>query len=195
MAYRSQLVIRTSDPAGINVLEQVKQLADAESKTISEKAIELLAQGLTVGTAPTAAAATTATTAPAAAAAAETGPAEVAAEDDADTPERAESSVRRDPAPALASVSVKAKDPKVRPDEAPRDAAARCVELFGDEGAEIAAQALTGFFAVAEPVDGANIREELQERMSKTEYEALMDELKLTDEYREYRRRVVYASW
>ena len=28
-----------------------------------------------------------------------------------------------------------------------------------------------------------------------TDYEALMDELKQTEEYREYRRRVVYASW
>lgn len=174
MSYRSQLVIRTSEPQGADVLEQVKHLAEAESKTISEKAIELLAQAINGSTAT---------------------PPEPKAEPPAKAEERAESAVRRDPAPALASPSVKQKDPKVRPDEAPHEAALRCVELFGDEGATVAAQALTQFFAVAEPVDGANIREELQERMTKNDYEALMEELKQTDEYREYRRRVVYASW
>jgi hypothetical protein len=180
MAYRSQLVIRTSEPQGANVLERVKQLADSESKTISEKAIELLAMGLDVVSGTSAAPV-------------QTEPAVL--EPVEESAERSESAVRRDPAPALASVSVKEKDPKIRPDEAPGDAAARCVELFGDEGASAAAQGLTGFFAVAEPVDGANIREELQERLSKGDYDALMDELKQTEEYREYRRRVVYASW
>lgn len=177
MAYRSQLVIRTSEAHGANVLERVKTLADNESKTISEKAIELLA--LALDSART-----------------ESNPAPPPAKAEPVEPaERAESAVRRDPAPALASPDVKEKDPKVRPDEAPDQAALRCVELFGEDGAVAAAQALTTFFAAAEPVDGANIREELQERMTKTDYDALMEELKQTDEYREYRRRVVYASW
>ncbi len=176
MAYRSQLVIRTSELQGVEVLERVKTLADAESKTISEKAIELLAMAMDG-----------AVIAPA--------PAEPEVAPKEKVEERAESAVRRDPAPALAPPSVKQKDPKVRPDEAPHEAALRCVTLFGDEGAALAAQALTQFFAVAEPVDGANIREELQDRMTKTDYEALMEELKQTEEYREYRRRVVYASW
>ena len=179
MAYRSQLVIRTSEPDGARVLERVKELADGESKTISEKAIELLAMAMD-GVVISAPAPTNG--------AVEATPVE-------EPVERGESAVRRDPAPALAPPSHKQKDPAIRPDEAPQEAATRCVELFGDEGAVVAAQALTKFFAAAEPVDGANIREELQERMTKTDYEALMDELKQTDEYREYRRRVVYASW
>ena len=179
MAYRSQLVIRTSDAHGAEVLERVKQLADSESKTISEKAIELLEAALD-GPAPS-------------------DSAQMADDepDEATDPPAAkmESAVRRDPAPALAPPSVKEKDPTVRPDEEPREAAVRCVELFDGEGAVAAAQALTAFFAAAEPVDGANIREELQERMNKSDYDDLMDALKETDEYREYRRRVVYASW
>lgn len=182
MAYRSQLVIRTSQAREAQVLERVKALADDESKTISEKAIELLEIALDGGTktAPTNGVAT-----------------EQDDEDDEEsaTTERAESAVRRDPAPALAPPDVKEKDPKVRPDEKPQDAALRCVQLFDGEGAPAAAQALTKFFAAAEPVDGANIREELQERMNKADYDALMEELKQTEEYREYRRRVVYASW
>lgn len=183
MAYRSQLVIRTADAQGVDVLERVKALADGESKTISEKAIELLALALD-------GASVAAPTAP------EPAPERaVAPEPIVDAPPRTERTVRRDPAPVALAEEVKAKDPSIRPDEAPDEAALRCVQLFGAQGPVAAAQALTRFFAAAEPVDGANIREELQERMTKTDYDALMDELKQTEEYREYRRRVVYASW
>lgn len=171
MAYRSQLVIRTSDAEGAEVLERVKELADGESKTISEKAIELLGQALSGRTAA----------APVVAA-----PAPVA-EEVPDTP--------RVEVQPLEPPTVEEKDPGVRPDEAPQDAATRSVTLLQGQGVAAAAQALTAFFAAAEPVDGANIREELQERLSKADYDALMDELKQTKEYLEYRRRVVYASW
>jgi hypothetical protein len=186
MAYRSQLVIRTSAEEGARTLERVKALAEKEGRTISEIALELLARGLDSDlSAPTPAAAA-APSQPAQ----EPEPSE-AAEADADIDELR----RKASTPALAPPTVTPKDPSVRPDEAPHDAAVRCVELFGDEGAEAAATALRPFFAAAEPVDGANIREELQGRMSKADYETLMDALKQTEEYRAYRRRVVYASW
>ena len=46
MAYRSQLVIRTSAEEGARTLERVKALAEKEGRTISEIALELLARGL-----------------------------------------------------------------------------------------------------------------------------------------------------
>lgn len=181
MAYRSQLVIRTSDAEGAEVLERVKELADGESKTISEKAIELLGAAL-AGPRP-------AKSEPAQPSQAQPQTTAAAAEPAAESVERA---VTVQP---LQPPSVREKDPAVRPDEAPQDAATRSAMLLENHGVSAAAQALTAFFAAAEPVDGANIREELQERLSKTDYDALMDELKQTEEYREYRRRVVYASW
>ena len=184
MAYRSQLVIRTRDADGARTLERVKELADQRSVTISELALELLATALDGPSADVVSSSV-----------ADVGDDE---EDDAEVeaaPVADESAVRRDPGPLLPPPSVKPKDPDVRPDEDPEQAAERCIALFGEEGAAAAARALRPYFAAAEPVDGANIREELQERMKKADYDALMEELKQTDEYRDYRRRVVYASW
>lgn len=175
MAYRSQLVVRTKEPKGARIIERVKELAELESKTFSEKAIEILERGL--GNL-------------------------VDGSDDDDEPEATatedsdeEGEVRRDTPAPLAPPEIEAKSPDVRPDESPSDAAERGAKLYNDDGAVAAAQALTKFFAAAEPVDGANIREELQDRLNKSEYEELMDALKETEEYRAYRKRVVYASW
>lgn len=175
MAYRSQLVIRTKEPNGARIIERVKELAEIENKTFSDKAIELLGRGL--------------------GGLLDSEEGEDDEDESASAEQRSESAVRRDPAPALAPPEIEAKSPDIRPDESPRDAAKRGASLFVEQGAAAAAQALTKFFAAAEPVDGASIREELQERMTKTDYESLMEELKQTDEYRAYRKRVVYASW
>ena len=178
MAYRSQLVVRTKEPKGARIIDRVKELAELESKTFSEKAIEILERGLG-GLLD------------------EEEESDEADEDASGAAEqRSESSVRRDPMPApLAPPEIEEKSPDVRPDESPSEAAERGAKLYGDEGAEAAAKALTKFFAAAEPVDGANIREELQDRLNKSEYEELMEALKQTEEYRAYRKRVVYASW
>lgn len=182
MAYQAQLVVRTRDPKGTRVIEKVKRLAELESKTFSEKALEILERGL-----------------------GDLGPDEEDSGDSEDGDEEeeeeddseasAEATIRREPSTPAPPPDFQKKSPDVRPDEAPDVVAKKCIESFETGGAEAAAQALASFFAVAEPVDGAAVREELQDRLSATDYETIMEELMETDEYRAYRKRVVYASW
>jgi hypothetical protein len=182
MAYQAQLVVRTRDPKGVRVIEKVKRLAELESKTFSEKALEILERGLgDLG--------------PEEEEAGEPSEEEEEEEDDESESASADDTIRREPTTPTPPPDIPEKSPDVRPDESPDVVAKKCIESFETGGADKAAQTLAVFFAVAEPVDGAAVREELQDRLSASDYEEIMEELMQTDEYRAYRKRVVYASW
>jgi hypothetical protein len=48
MAYRAQLVVRTSNPIHAKTIDRIKELADGSSQTISDIALDLLELGLKV---------------------------------------------------------------------------------------------------------------------------------------------------
>ncbi len=170
MGYQAQLVVRTRDPKRAAIVDRVKELAELEGKTFSEKAIELFERGL--------------------------GKMNDGAEESSEESESSsEASVRRNPVPVELTppTELPVKDPDDRPEESAKAVAARAADIFDARGAEDAAGELTDFFAKAEPFDAAQVREELQDLMKKDDYESVMEALMETDEYRQYRQRVVYS--
>lgn len=168
MGYQAQLVVRTRDPERAQIVDRVKELAELEGKTFSEKAIELFERGLgKMGDGDTAKEESSGSSAP----------------------------PRRNPVPVELSppTELPTKDPDQRPEESAKVVAARAADVFDARGAEDAAAELTAFFALAEPFDAAQMREELQDLMKKDDYESVMESLMETEEYRQYRQRVVYS--
>lgn len=170
MGYQAQLVVRTRDPKRAQIVDRVKELAELEGKTFSEKAIELFERGLGKMN-------------------------ENAEEESTEESTTSEPNVRRNPVPVELTppTDLPVKDPDQRPEEDAKVLAARAADIFDARGAEDAAAELTDFFALAEPFDAAQVREKLQDLMKKDDYEAVMEALMETDEYRQYRQRVVYS--
>lgn len=175
MGYQAQLVVRTRDPERAQIVDRVKELAELEGKTFSEKAIELFERGLgKMGD--------------------DGGSTDDGPDEDESTPEETAPPMRN-PVPVELDPPTKlpTKDPDQRPEESAKVVAAKAADAFDARGAEDAAAELTAFFALAEPFDAAQLREVLQDLTKKDDYEAIMEALMETDEYREYRQRVVYS--
>lgn len=177
MAYRAQLVVRTSNPVHAKTIDRIKELADDSSHTISDIALDLLELGLKVrdGNA-------TLTT-----------PAADATETDE---ERSEGHARSPEATAKPAPRPKVKvkpAPPGGPDEEPDVVAERAVELYETKGAEAAALAVAEFFGAAGPVDGGKVRNELQDRLTQDQFDEIFESLKDMEAYKEYRQRVLYG--
>lgn len=59
---------------------------------------------------------------------------------------------------------------------------------------EKAVETVAELFEKATVLEGRDIRSELQEKLSESDYEELMSEVKRTDKYRAYRQRVIYGA-
>lgn len=177
MAYRAQLVVRTSNPLHAKTIDRIKELADNSSQTISDIAIDLLELGLKVRDGD----ATLSTPS-------------AEAVDESEESERSEGHVRSPEASPKPTPRPKIKPaPPGGPDEEPDVLAKRAVELYETDGAEAAAGAIADFFAAANAVDGGKLRNELQDRMTVENFDEIFDALKDMEAYREYRQRVLYG--
>lgn len=179
MAYQSQLVVRSSDARGTEVIDRVKELAGVQDKTYSEMALELLAVGLDGG-----AAVAEADLEP---------PAEPAPEDPAEPPP--EEAAAAKPAPTEDTTGAPAADAPDIPDgSSVEDVAVLCAETYDASGIDVASQVLAQFFVTCGPAEGGKIKDELQGRLEDDDYEDLFEALRDTDEYRDYRKRVIFGS-
>lgn len=177
MAYRAQLVVRTSNPIHAKTIDRIKELADGSSQTISDIALDLLQLGLKVRDGD----ATLMTP-------------ELEEGEEGEEGERSEGHVRSPEATAKPAPRPKIKPaPPGGPDEEPEVVAARAVELLETEGAEAAAGAVATFFGAAGAVDGGKVRAELQDRLTVDDFEEIFEALKGMQAYREYRQRVLYG--
>ena len=173
MAYKAQLVVRTRDKQGAHTIERVKELAEEQGKSFSEMAIELLDRGLNP---PSSGGASTSTPEP------EEAPAEPA-------PDTAPEPV--DPEP------FEDRKPPEPMDEGPappvKEGASNVEDALDSDGIEGAAEALAEYFGVAGAVEGGKIKKELQKRLSAADYEEIMEIVKKSDAYRNYKDRVLFG--
>lgn len=207
MGYNAQLVVRSRDPQGTDIIDKVKALADEQDKTYSEMALELLERGLS-GDAAAPAKQAKAEPAKKAKPAAPPEPepeqaaepeAEEAGESEAEAPdaeapdaeasqtdeqaaEQAEDEEEQD----LAAIDVPAVDGSVA------DVAQACLDQLEENGPQAAAKILANFFSDAGPIEGGKVKNILKDELTKAEYEVILDKLRDTKEYRNYRQRVIF---
>lgn len=175
MAYKAQLVVRTRDKQGAHTIERVKELAEEQGKSFSEMAIDLLDRGL--GASGQGGSKTTAA-AP-----------EPAPDSDTDT----KPAPTPPPQPDPIEERRKNIDMDVGPAPPVDEGADDVEEALEDDGIEGAADALAEYFAVAGAVDGGKIKKELQKRLTAADYEEIMEIVKQTDQYRNYKDRVLFG--
>lgn len=175
MGYRAQLVVRTTDPKEAEVIERVKAMADAQSKSYSEMALELLVRGI--------------------------GGSAEAPDNRAEPPAKAEQAEEADetasPPVAAAGTTPPPVDIEVAPSglgpgTTPQSVAEQCLEQLGDDDRDSALSTLADFYTRATPVDGGRLRKQLMRQLSEDEYETLLDELRETEAYQIYRKRVIF---
>lgn len=171
MAYRAQMVIRTKDADSAKVLDDVKKLAEERGQTISELAIELFSQGLSGR------------------------PVERESSDKEEapvvvTPEPVKEPIQHPKSPEARELP---RPTKVLADDQTEAFAEQAVRLVVTEGVNAATDSLREFFQNANPAQAGRLREDLQEQLRGKEFEDLFEALRETDEYKGYRRRVVYG--
>jgi len=194
MANRSQLVVRTSSKEGVAIIERVKALAQTRGVTISDLSLSLMEQAMN---------GTVSGEAPADADDSKEDPVEVAHHvRSPEAPKRASkaaTSSKKTPEPKAEEPAVETEKVYVPPTDLPELSepvdvfVKRAITLLLTQGPDEAAAALTGFFSAADPADGGRLREELQDQLRKSEYDDLLEKLQQTEEYKEYRKRVVYG--
>ncbi|QDG52562.1 hypothetical protein FIV42_18020 [Persicimonas caeni] len=198
MGYNAQLVVRSRDPHGTDIIDKVKALADEQDKTYSEMALELLQRGLEGG---------------GKAAPAESQPADEPSEapEQTDEPEPKQDSepepqqdTEPQPEPAAEPETEPEAEPQDEPEPEPEpievpevdgsvaDVAKACLEQLEGHGPKAAAQILANFFSDAGPIEGGKVKNILKDKLTKAEYEVILDKLRETKEYREYRQRVIF---
>jgi hypothetical protein len=185
MAYKSQLVVRSRDARGTEIIDRVKQLADAQDKTYSQMALELLTVGLEGGP-------------PAKDPEPKPKQSTQQAAEPAPADEPADDASKAAPPPKKAPAKAPAQDapePVDIPDgSSVEDVADLCAESFEDAGIAVASRVLAQFFVTCGPAEGGQIKDELQGRLDDGDYEDLFEALRDTDEYRDYRKRVIFGS-
>lgn len=216
MAYQSQLVVRTRDPQRAEIIDKVKELAGEEGKTYSEMAIELLERGLGAGDAQPAEPAEPAPEPVKAEAADEPeeseSPEGPEASEDVDKKAADGGSPTTTPSRAAAEQSPADKEEKAAEPEEPEAPeeplpdvdlpedrsveaiADACVEYLETDGRRAATHLLAKFFATAGPADGGHVKDALQSKLDDDEYDAIFEGLRNTEQYREYRQRVIFGS-
>ncbi len=169
MAYRAQMVIRTKDADSAKVLDDVKKLAEERGQTISELAIELFRQGLSGR------------------------PVERESSDKEEAPAVVAEPIEPIQHPKSPEARELPRPTKVLADEQTEAFAETAVRLVVTEGVNAATESLREFFQNANPAQAGRLREDLQEQLRGKEFEDLFEALRETDEYKGYRRRVVYG--
>lgn len=207
MAYQSQLVVRTKDLETTELVEKVKEMADAQGKTYSEMALELLTLGMeayeadgdesdtTTSTVSEPATDNTSTSVDSSdkASATEAGQSDSSAEAVADAADwdLAADGKKDDEPPELPGERLDEAD---LPDADDPDAiAAGCLEQLEEENRAAAIQILAHFFDQAGPVEGGQVKDTLQKELGESGYDTLLEALRQTEEYRAYRKRVIFG--
>jgi hypothetical protein len=173
MAYKAQLVVRTRDKQGAHTIERVKELAEDQGKSFSEMAIDLLDRGLNAseGGAPT-------TSAP------------------VETTTPSEPAPKKAPEPIDTEPLEERKPPEpmdVGPAPPVKEGASDVEEALESDGIEGAAETLADYFGVAGAVEGGKIKKELQKRLTAAQYEEIMEIVKQSEQYRNYKDRVLFG--
>ena len=194
MGYNAQLVVRSRDRQGTEIIERVKELAGEEGKTYSEMALELLERGLSGGPVPE-------TSLPEDASPKKPEPEPVAVTEPEPVAEtEPEPVVQTEPEPEPVANTTAEPEPEPEPvpvdlpeiDGSASDVAKACLEHLEEHGAQSAAHLLANFFADAGPIEGGNVKNILKDQLTKAEYEVILSKLRETKEYRNYRQRVIF---
>lgn len=193
MAYKAQLVVRARNKEGVEIIEKVKELANDKGVTYSEMAVDLLGVVLSGGggAAESSAAAPTADAKDDGAAKEEAKPkAEAKAAKPTPKVERRRNKPAHPRAPLPAEEAGPAVNPKLPPAEILKHYMARREE----KGERAAGRILVDFFAEAGPAAGGKLKKLLQKQYTDEDFEALMEPIKDTDEYRTYTQRAIFEA-
>ncbi len=190
MTYKAQLVVRATTKEGVEIIEKVKELANDQSVTFSDKALELLEIAFNPAAASAPAAAPSAP--------AEKAPAETAVKEEAPAPKAEEPKtfvskepVEEDPDGPLPPEEA---GPPVDPGLPPKELVGHYVRRRDERGPRAAARILVDFFAVAGPAAGGKVKKLLQQEYSQQEFEELMKPIKRTSEYATYTERAIFGQ-
>lgn len=211
MAYQSQLVVRTKDRETTQLVEKVKEMADEQGKTYSEMALELLTLGREAYEADGDVTASTTSTPDKAS---DDDPSGTASASDTSPDSSSGDSTRESDASAesvadavdwdLAADGKKDDEPPELPGERLNDEelpdaddpdaiAEGCLDQLEEQNRAAAIQILAHFFDHAGPVEGGQVKDKLQEELGESGYETLLEALRQTEEYRAYRKRVIFG--
>src|SRR5690554_2573934 len=170
MEYKAQLVIRSREREGVELIDKIKELATASNRTFSDMALELLTLGFAHQDAAGAA----------------ENPSPSAQDSATSTPARKSKSKSR----ATSASKSSAKSAPITP-KAIAKVADKCVQQLLEEDVRGATQTLATFFAKAGPIEGGRIKTALETTLEKESYDLLLKHLRKTQEYRGYRQRVI----
>lgn len=170
MEYKAQLVIRSREREGVELIESIKKLATDSDRTFSDMALELLTLGVAY----------------------QNGSAPVATENPSSGAETKSTSTPEKKSKSRSSTTAKspAKSAPITP-KSIKKAAKQCAQQVEDEDMRAATQTLATFFGKAEAIQGGRIKTELENSLEKADYDLLMKNLRKTQEYRAYRQRVI----
>jgi outer membrane biosynthesis protein TonB len=204
MGYNAQLVVRSRDPHGTDIIDKVKALADEQDKTYSEMALELLQRGLEGGGGKAAPAESEPADEPSEASAAPEQTDEPEPKQDSEPEPQQDSEPEVEPETEPEAEPQDEPEPESQPEPEPEpievpevdgsvaDVAKACLEQLEAHGPKAAAQILANFFSDAGPIEGGKVKNILKDKLTKAEYEVILDKLRETKEYREYRQRVIF---
>lgn len=203
MTYKAQLVVRASTKEGVEIIERVKELANAGDATFSDMALELLGKALD----PTAQGAS----GPVIPAKAAEEPKEKPAAKAAEKKQAAKAAPEAEEKPRVPVTAVAPDDdeeeedpdgplsaeeagPAVDPNLPPKELVGQYVRRREERGPRAAARILVDFFAVAGPAAGGKVKKLLQQEYSRDEFESLMKPIKRTSEYAAYTERAIFGA-
>lgn len=170
MEYKAQLVIRSREREGVELINKIKELATDSNRTYSDMALELLTLAFAHQDAADSA----------------DSPAPGAPEDP--TPASARGSKSKSTTTSTSKASTK---PAPITPKAIAKVADKCVQQLLEEDLRGATKTLAGFFAKAGPIEGGRIKTALESTLEKENYDLLLKHLRKTQEYRAYRQRVI----
>lgn len=171
MEYKAQLVIRSREREGVELIEQIKELASESKRTYSDMALELLKRGV----------------------AHQTGAVPSASQQPAPSAKSKSKPKKKRSSRSRSTTKSKSSSSKSAPITAKliKKIAKKCAAQIENEDTQAATQTLADFFAKAGPVQGGKIKTALEKSMEKSDYDLLLKNLRKTQEYRTYRQRVI----
>lgn len=189
MEYKAQLVIRSREREGVELIEKIKKLAGEKGNTFSDTALELLFLGLDAfENKPNA----EAPQKPKAAKKPKKTASESKSGATSDTKAKANSKAAKSSAPKKAAP----KEPAAEVPDADLPSAAEvgeeCIAQIKAEAPTAATQVLASFFGRVGPIQGGRVKNILQAGLSEKDFNQLMLDLRKTREYRSYRQRVIF---
>jgi hypothetical protein len=182
MAYKAQLVIRTNDPRDAETLERIRALADERGQTLSEVALDILRQGLDPGRAVSSATHTSEPTV------------RIAAPPSAPAATPSVTSPAPSPVPVSPGASASgARPPQLVVREFLEHYEPPSLEPGDSSPGEEARKIIIDFFAEAGPAEVHALKKALKKVLRADDFDALMEPIKQTEVYQDYKRRVLLS--